>query len=254
MAQQQFTDTFRECLWRTHGQRCFYCDQPIRFIDFEVDHLFPEYLINNPKELGELLTKYGLDSNFDIKSHENLAPSCAPCNSKKGDIILPVGQVAILLAKIASKLDGVTKCIERKQQERSLGSILLSIGKAIDKKVFSKAELFNALKMKGYIDLTGGTGLVISSKEIVTTRDELNINLETKEISWSKHALLRMAERNILISEVTAALLGGVNVESISLYREDPISPKYKVRTHTGIEIIFTVDGDRILVLTCFGT
>ncbi len=100
MANQQFNDKFRECLWKVHGQRCFYCENPITFVELEIDHVVPEYLLNNPSEFEKVKKGYALEENFKIAGIENLVPACSKCNGKKSNLTFTIGQIAIFLAKI----------------------------------------------------------------------------------------------------------------------------------------------------------
>jgi hypothetical protein len=52
-----------------------------------IDHILPEYLLDQPDALREALTSFGLPSGFDLNSFENWLPSHGHCNAKKRDHI-----------------------------------------------------------------------------------------------------------------------------------------------------------------------
>jgi hypothetical protein len=251
MSQQQFSDTLKDCLWKAHRKRCFYCEKPVTFIDFEIDHLIPESLLEKPKELKEIRTKYGLNDSFEIKGNYNLAPSCGSCNRKKADKLLPIGQVAILLETISSKLEKIKECLTKKSKQHNLGSILLGIGKAIDNKIFNKEELLAALEKKGYLQLSGNSILAIPSIDIDRELRNLSFSMNDKEIRFSYHSFTRLSERNILIEEVIGGLQEGVQVNKIELNKETK-RYTYSILTSNEINIIFEIDGEKLDIKTAY--
>jgi hypothetical protein len=95
----------------------------------EVDHLIPKYLSGD--ELGHALSYHGLPSTFDIQAEENLAPSCGPCNGKKGKRIPPATPgIALLLESAAQRADEVrdraARAIEKRKVEKLLGQLSMA--------------------------------------------------------------------------------------------------------------------------------
>lgn len=246
MANQKFSDKFRECLWKVHKEKCLYCENPIRFFDLEIDHLIPEYLIDNPEEFELKKTEYGLEKTFDIQGVENLAPSCSKCNNSKSSNFFTIGQTAIFLAKIKARKNAFDECLNSKDKFRKLDNILLSIDRAIKNEVFSKSELSEALTNKGYIS---ATNFNISSKQIITASENQKVIQDDTEIVISQHAMYQMMQRQISIDDVIYALQGGVQVENISSIQDKLIN---KIRTHDGLVVIFESKNEILWVVTAY--
>ena len=252
MADQQLGDKFKDCLWRAHGRRCIYCENPILFVETEVDHVIPKYLLNDPKKFENIKKEYGLEKSFKIDGFENLAPSCSSCNSGKGTRTFTIGQIAIFLAKIKTRQELLTQCLEKKEKLSTLDHILVTIGKHIEEKVFSRTELFDALKKTGHIDFLDNSqpDFNISSKTIVNASQ--NVVQKETPVVFSNHALHSMKLRQISTDEVIAALKSGVRVENISVPQNETNRLTNKIRTHDGLVIIFEEKDGILWVVTVY--
>lgn len=77
MSRYHFSDAQRWAVFETHGgqtyARCWLCDEPLFFRDMQVDHILPEWLLDDEHEarLKEVLTLFGLDDSFKINSYSN---------------------------------------------------------------------------------------------------------------------------------------------------------------------------------------
>jgi hypothetical protein len=61
MAQQKFSNAFREALWETYGKKCFYCTRELLLVDMRVDHVIPEHMHHSiPSARNPVLDEMGL--------------------------------------------------------------------------------------------------------------------------------------------------------------------------------------------------
>ncbi|WP_203813561.1 HNH endonuclease, partial [Paractinoplanes tereljensis] len=73
----------RSALIEQWNARCYWCEQPTRFTDTQIDHIIPHTV--TPDELRDLIQWHGLPAEFDVHAPANLAPICSTCNRKKSD-------------------------------------------------------------------------------------------------------------------------------------------------------------------------
>ncbi len=73
----------RYALFTIHQQKCWLCYETLLLGDMEIDHILPDNLQKNVAELDKALEEFGLPSNFDLNSLDNLLPSHARCNNQK---------------------------------------------------------------------------------------------------------------------------------------------------------------------------
>ncbi|GGQ88010.1 HNH endonuclease [Streptomyces pilosus] len=96
----------RWALYDLWGGKCVWCNLPLFWSDYEVEHLIPKHLASpeNKEKRREALTRHGLPSDYDLYAIENLAPSCGPCNSGKGRRIPTLAPAITELLNKAQKL------------------------------------------------------------------------------------------------------------------------------------------------------
>jgi len=113
MAKHKFTYAQRYAVWKHHGSRCYWCDEPLGIMDTTIDHFIPEYLENKPTELDKVRADYALSPRFVINDYCNWLPSHARCNSvSKGSKLPKLTFLAIAtLDKLARDAD-VVRSIE----------------------------------------------------------------------------------------------------------------------------------------------
>src|SRR5262249_55894666 len=100
MAQQKFSNSFREALWETHDKKCFHCSGELLLFDMRIDHIVPERLFYDATEREAAFKEIGLPSDFDIQGNGNLAPTCARCNGGKSGSVLIGRSTAVALTRI----------------------------------------------------------------------------------------------------------------------------------------------------------
>lgn len=117
MSVQKFAPFVRRALWEAHGRTCAYCDQPLGFKDYQIDHIVPERFLFDPSAYQTLRKEAGLPEGFDLRGYENLLPSCAPCNNKKGGFLMHIPRLLLLLEIAEQKKKVVTLWIQRLEKE-----------------------------------------------------------------------------------------------------------------------------------------
>ncbi|TAK29413.1 MAG: DUF4258 domain-containing protein [Myxococcaceae bacterium] len=240
MSNQNLSPILRETIWDIHGRRCFHCRKTIAFAETVIDHLVPELLSEKPDQLNAVKKSHGLQETFDVLSHANLAPSCAPCNTLKGDNVLPVGQLAILLSRVEEKLPILAKRLKNRKDERSLDNLLRAISIGIEQGVFTIAQLHAGLSREGVLALIGS---------MASAANNAAATFDPEKIFLTKHALQRMGDRMISATDVLSALREGVALESVDT-RRDP--PEYRLRSSGGLVVTFHRKDDHVLILTCY--
>lgn len=146
MSEQRFTNIFRECLWLTYSEKCFYCQRPLAFSVMKIDHVIPESLKSKHKELNSLKTRLGLPNDFDVLGFENLVPSCEDCNKNKSDIPLADGALMIQLAQVKKKVPLLEERLQKKGKERSLDQTLRCIIRSVEAEKFTDEDLIKHLE------------------------------------------------------------------------------------------------------------
>ncbi len=71
----------RLCLYDAWGGRCYWCKEPARYSEIEIDHVIPKDLVGT--ELADALTDLGFPSDYHVHDPGNLAPIHGRCNSEK---------------------------------------------------------------------------------------------------------------------------------------------------------------------------
>lgn len=104
--------TVRQAIWKCHHGRCFYTGEDLSINDFELDHIIPERLKEDPKKLKEVLDKVlSTNPNFEIDSIYNLVPCKKRVNNiKSGTVNIPL--ILVVLPKLQRIADNVQKEIE----------------------------------------------------------------------------------------------------------------------------------------------
>ena len=81
----------RERVYDKYNGHCSYCGKEITIKEMQIDHIFPKYIRNN---LADYINKWGIDKvreNYNdcpekLNDINNLNPSCAACNRRKGTL------------------------------------------------------------------------------------------------------------------------------------------------------------------------
>lgn len=82
---RRFTHAERYAVWRVHQRRCWFCREPLRFIETTIDHVVPESLLGDRAKLTAVLQDYGLPPDFNVNGFENWLPCHNHCNQAKAN-------------------------------------------------------------------------------------------------------------------------------------------------------------------------
>jgi hypothetical protein len=106
MSRYKFSSTERWAIFLVHGMKCYLCKVPIDLSTMVVDHVLPEYLLDNPSSCSAAKAKLGLPASFDLNSFDNWLPACSVCNGTKSSVQFgPSPLIQVLLQKLAAKAD-----------------------------------------------------------------------------------------------------------------------------------------------------
>ncbi len=88
MSKRKIPTHLKKAIWYAYDKKSGYEGVPIPFFKMVIDHIIPERIILNPKELNEFQKwkeKYNLSYDFNIQGIENLCPSTREFNLDKSD-------------------------------------------------------------------------------------------------------------------------------------------------------------------------
>jgi tetratricopeptide (TPR) repeat protein len=131
MAKYKFSQIERESIWKAHGERCFYCREPLRFNSLYIDHILPECLLAKPEKLESIIREFGLDEyeidgldEFRINSYYNWVPACRSCNLDKRDSIPEKSAAFHFLGRAKRKYLKIQEVEQRLKKADSLGKLI----------------------------------------------------------------------------------------------------------------------------------
>lgn len=252
MSTQHFSNAFREALWETYHKKCFYCGGELLLKAMHIDHLLPENLGNDAALDAELRQRVGIERSFNILGFENLVPTCLPCNTKKGELILADGSLAIFLAKIKRSMPLLEAAIEKKRTERDLESTLRFIARAIDKGKYSPEELNSGIRLlMQSLDRISVSSPVAVPASPETIKYGIKISDQT-QIIWTHHALMQMSSRNFTIQEITRAIFEHGRVSKIHTHKLAGHDSTYVIRAPGNLRVVFKPLEDGVKILTVF--
>lgn len=100
MRKHSFTPAERYAVFVTHGDRCYLGRELLDMTTFQIDHIIPEHLQEDPRPLQKAIESFGLPDDFNLNSFENWLPACGSCNNRKrASVFEPVPIIKIELQK-----------------------------------------------------------------------------------------------------------------------------------------------------------
>ncbi len=134
------SEIVRTALWKAYNTKCFYCDELISNRDnLEIDHILPEWLLNDPKKYEEIKREYELDSNFELNCYYNLVPTHSGCNRKKSGYLYEKKRILFFLSQV--KIDRIVEFEEKLKKERDKSKELSRLGINIENGLLSKEDV-----------------------------------------------------------------------------------------------------------------
>lgn len=141
MRKKQFSNIVRSGVWSAYNHRCFYCNKDIDWNDLHIDHIMPESLSDNPKELLKIIQSYQLPSDFEINKFQNLVPTHSFCNQRKSNTLFSQSTTLYYLELASQKVPRIVTEIEKIQRRKNKGRLISNIETAIDTNLLTPEEI-----------------------------------------------------------------------------------------------------------------
>ncbi len=142
MSKHKFTFQQKFAVWKFYGPQCYWCGEPLRLQETTIDHLVPEYLLENKDEYCKVARLYGLSADFKINSYSNWIPCHSHCNSSKNDRILtPTPMIQAILEKLIRNEKELEIIEQRISRDAKKDKILAKIMVALENEEISKEEI-----------------------------------------------------------------------------------------------------------------
>lgn len=148
MSTQVISIRVRTALWRAHESRCFFCREPIAFVELEVDHLVPESLLGDVHALREILPRLGLSPEFDLHSLDNLVPTHGQCNRRKSDSVFSDSSLRYFIELTRARLPRVREEMERITVQTANERLLVSVADRVERGLLSRDEVLRVLPVR----------------------------------------------------------------------------------------------------------
>ena len=146
MKKYRFTTEQRFAIWRVYGKKCFYCEQPLTFKEVTIDHIIPEFILDDAEKLQVIKNQYGLNTNFSINDYCNWVPAHFHCNRDKGTSIYPITPTLIMfLEKVQRKGEQAKEEEDRIKRNLKSGDMLGKLAIALKKGVVLKDDVMVVL-------------------------------------------------------------------------------------------------------------
>jgi hypothetical protein len=248
---QRFSVSFRESLWETYSEQCFYCRHAILFVELEIDHLVPATI---GLQAGDaLVRRLCLDSSFGIHGYQNLVPSCRQCNQLKGDKLLPDAQLIVLFARIKDKIPKLETALARRRSERDLDQLCREIMRSLEAGKFSLSELEKRVEIFRRFPngISGSKGPTLpQSPEVVVhgLRAEVAPNIR---VGITARAAREMEKAELTLTTLEALAYSALTSSNARL-RQVVVdgASNYELRGPNSLRLYFTHRDDTILILS----
>jgi len=139
----------RSALWHAYSRRCFYCQDPISFVDLEIDHLLRVSLAEQPDILARWTKLLGLGSDFDLNSSTNLVPTHHGCNQRKGVTDLSEDSLRWYFEMTSAKQAAIAEQLMRLDREERTTDPLIRLASTIEQGLLTKGEVVAFLRRVG---------------------------------------------------------------------------------------------------------
>ncbi|MDO1444651.1 hypothetical protein Q0590_00235 [Rhodocytophaga aerolata] len=171
MSKYRFSTNQRFAVYKVFDGVCQWCRQPLQFLGFNVDHVLPESLLDDPARLQEELTRYGLPANFNINDYENWASMHSHCNQWKSDTSYSGAPIIrTLLDKCASNKERAQRLELKLNREPQTAEILTRVEAAIEQNFVNIQDLQNFILKSDIMDSP--------DEELLRIRQQLDQTIE----------------------------------------------------------------------------
>lgn len=169
----------RYALWRAYDMKCFYCGQPLEFMDMHVEHIVPQHLRDNDEQRDSVLRDYEIMESFpdfSIDSLSNLAPSHgASCNLRKSDGLLPKAAILFYLTRVENNLSKVMEELERLRGAAEKGQVLGELSALVESRDISYSEVIDLIEHIRFRQIQAQPLLITLGLNYIETLEMLGI-------------------------------------------------------------------------------
>ena len=141
MSEQKFSAAEREAFWLTYQKKCPYTRQLLDLGGFQIDHILPEKLLDDPAKLEQIKTQLNLPADFDLGGYGNLLPCQPGANLQKGDSALDDGATRYFLSLASSKKKAIEAHVARIAKRNKAGRAIVLLLQAIDSGDLSPSQV-----------------------------------------------------------------------------------------------------------------
>ncbi len=160
MSKYQFSSAERYAVFTVHGEVCYLCRCPIDMGTFQVDHVIPESLEDDPDKLNKVLESFGLGDSFEINSFENWMPACVQCNNRKRAMIFqPAPIVLVELNKATEKAAKAREISKETRTSQQIGRALSIVEGAMAAGQLGEDQLERLIPLLEYHETKRESGL-----------------------------------------------------------------------------------------------
>jgi len=164
----------RFAIWTAHSKRCAYCEEPLKYIDLEIDHIIPRSLRKKPQELQNLFAQLSLHANFDLDSLENILPAHGDCNFRKKARVFSQANVRFYLEIAQGKLGTIRGLIRQLEIESSREKLLALVEAALQSGNTDLGELAEVAAKTGKFPLNATVEFESGTWEVKADPEKIN--------------------------------------------------------------------------------
>jgi hypothetical protein len=150
----QFSAAQRYSVWLHHEKRCWFCKEPLGFVEVTVDHVIPESLLSEPLRLKEIIDDYDLPSSFQINGYENWLPAHSHCNGTKTNKVFSMTpSYRPIFEQLIQRAAKVKRTAEAIQRDQSKAKVLTSLLTALERNKVSLTDLADLISAYASLDI-----------------------------------------------------------------------------------------------------
>ncbi len=187
MTKHRFSSVERYAVWQANGHECYYCHEPIRLKEVNVDHFIPERLIECPAELKRVLEEFNLPQTFEINRYCNWLPIHARCNLDKGGKAPTRSMISMSVFEDLKRTAlEAHRIAERVMNNRKSDALIGKVLAALDGRALRVDDLLDALVG---VKLDGGADKSVLADELAL---ELAIQVSKTRLREIEDQLLKV--------------------------------------------------------------
>lgn len=114
-------------LYEAYNGRCLYCNDLIKYDNYHIDHIIPEYLDDKPEEFKRIKREYELDDDYDLNAYYNLVPTTAGCNIKKRKQIFEKKTALFYISIAKNKIPNIKELEQKIEDQKSTTKLLFKL-------------------------------------------------------------------------------------------------------------------------------